>query len=172
MKAPAPARDPASAASAVWERPAAWAWILIGGLTVGAFDLLFAMIWWAPLGTSPIRIPQSVAAWVIGRDVAFAGGAATALFGAALHFYLMTAIVAIYHVASRGRPWLLEHPLRNGVIYGALCYVLIHVIAVPMFSAAPPRRFLLDWSIACLLAHMLLVGVPCALFARRWHSAQ
>lgn len=169
MKAPAHDQAPTSA---TWERPSAWAWILLGGLTVGAFDLLFAMTWWAPLGAPPIRITQSIAAWVIGRDAAFAGGAATAAFGAALHFYLMTAVVAIYHVASRSRPWLLAHPLRNGALYGALCFVLIHVIAVPMFSAAPPRRFLLDWNIACLLAHMVLVGVPTALFARRWHGAE
>ena len=40
-----------------------------------------------------------------------------------------------------------------------------------MFSAAPPRRFLLGLvDLACLLAHMLLIGIPCALFARRWHE--
>ncbi|GAA5071757.1 hypothetical protein [Lysobacter panacisoli] len=152
------------------ERPATWVWLLLGGLAVGSLDLVFAIAWWAPSGTAPIRIPQSIASWVIGRDAAFAGGMTTALFGALLHYYVMTAIVAIYHVAARDNPVLRRRPLLMGALYGALWFTVIHVIAVPMFSAAPPRRFLLDWNLACLLVHMVAVGIPAALMARRWYG--
>lgn len=151
--------------------PATWRWLLLGGLAVGTADLVFAIAWWAPLGTPPIRIPQSIAAWIIGREAAFAGGATTALFGALLHYYLMTAIVTVYHVAARGHAILRAHPFVCGALYGAAWFVLVHAILVPLFSAAPPRRFLPDWNLACLLAHMLLVGIPAALMARRWHGA-
>ena len=55
--------------------------------------------------------------------------------------------------------------------FGITAFVLLHVVVVPLFSAAPPRRFLLDWNLACLLAHMLLIGIPAALMARRWYEA-
>ncbi|HEY0502630.1 MAG TPA: hypothetical protein VGD42_03960 [Lysobacter sp.] len=149
-------------------RPAAWAWVLLGALAVGSADLLFAMAWWAQSGTPPIRILQSIAAWIVGRDAAFAAGAASALGGALLYFTLMGAIVGGYHVAARDRPALRAHPLALGALYGAAWFVLVHVVVVPLFSAAPPKRFLLDWNLACLLAHMLLIGMPSALMARRW----
>lgn len=153
------------------ERPATWIWLLMGGLAVGTADLVFAIAWWAPLGTAPIRIPQSIAGWIIGREAAFAGGLTTALFGALLHYYLMTAIVTVYHVAARNHAMLRAHPLACGALYGAAWFALVHGIAVPLFSAAPPRHFLPEWNLACLLAHMLLIGVPAAWMARRWHGA-
>lgn len=155
-----------------WDRPAEWTWILLGALAVGTADLLFAIAWWAPLGSAPIRIPQSIASWVIGREAAFAGGAETAIAGALLHYALMAAIVALYHAAARTRPILRTRPLAAGALYGAAWFVLLHVILVPMFSAAPPTQFLPAWNLACLLAHMVLVGIPSALMARRWYGTR
>jgi hypothetical protein len=152
-------------------RPALWSWLLLGGLAVGSADLLFAIAWWAPSGTPPVRILQSISAWFVGREAAFAGGMASALGGAAAHFALMTAIVAAYHVAALEHIALRKRPLLCGALYGAAWFVLVHVVAVPLFSAAPPKRLLLDWNLACLLAHMLLVGIPTALMARRWYEA-
>ena len=114
-------------------RPALWAWIALGGLAVGSADMLFAMAWWAQSDAPPARILQSIWAWFVGREAAFAGGALTAFAGAAVYFVLMSMIVAIYH-------------------------------------AAPPKRFLPDWNLACLLAHMLLIGIPAAWMSRRWYG--
>lgn len=152
-------------------RPAAWAWVMLGGLAVGSADLLFAMAWWAQSGTPPVRILHAIAAWVVGRETALAGGMATALGGALLYFVLMSAMVGAYHVAARDYRALRTHPLRLGALYGAACFVLVHVVVVPLFSAAPPRSFPLDWNLACLLAHMLLIGIPAALMARHWYDA-
>lgn len=169
MKATArPVFSPGTTASRT--RPALWAWVLLGGLAVGSADLLFAMAWWAPSGASPVRVLQSIAAWFVGRDTAIAGGATAALGGAVFYYALMTAIVAGYHAAARDRPVLRTQPLRHGALYGAVCFVLLHLIIVPLFSAAPPKRFPLDWNLACLLAHMLLIGIPAALMARRWYA--
>ncbi|MDR0183334.1 hypothetical protein [Lysobacter arvi] len=152
-------------------RPAGWAWIALGGLAVGSADMLFAMAWWAQSGVAPARILQSVWSWVAGRD-AFWGGTATALAGAALYFVLMSSIVGIYHVAARRHRVLRERPVPCGALYGAAWFVLLHVIVVPWFSAAPPTRFLPDWNLACLLAHMLLIGIPAAWMSRRWYATR
>ena len=67
--------------------------ILAGGLIGGAFDITYACVVWAFRGVSPIRIGQSVASGLLGRDAALAGGVATGLLGFALHFG-MTLIMA------------------------------------------------------------------------------
>ena len=143
-----------------------WGWVLLAGVVAGTLDLLFTVAWWAPQGVAPVRVLHSVAAWAIGREAALSGGVATAAFGAALHYALMTAMAAGYVAfARRFREWL-RHPVATGLLYGAACYTLLHVIVVPNFSAAPPRVVRPEWMLACLAAHMLLVGVPCALIAR------
>jgi len=143
-------------------------WLLIAGLTVGTLDLAFASAYWAMHDVAPSRILQVIAGWVLGREAALSGGWTTVWLGAALHYYLMTAMAAGYVLASRRLPQLLRQPLRHGALYGAFLYVLMFVVLVPLFSAShppakPPR---LDWQIACFLAYVVLVGIPCALFAR------
>ena len=144
-------------------------WLLIAGLTVGTLDLVFASLYWAMHDVPPSRILQVIAGWVLGRDVALAGGWTTALLGAALHYYLMTAMAAGYALASQRIPALVQRPLRYGALYGALLYVLMFFVLVPLLTAShappkPPQR--LDWQVACFVAYMVLVGIPCALFAR------
>jgi hypothetical protein len=47
-------------------------------------------------------------------------------------------------------------------------YALMFVVLVPMLSASRPLATLepLDWRIACFVAYVALVGIPCAVFAR------
>lgn len=142
-------------------------WVLVAGLTVGTLDLAFASAYWAMHDVPPSRILQVIAGWGLGRDIALSGGWTTVLLGAALHYYLMTAMAAGYVLASRRAPALLRQPLRYGALYGAFLYVLMFDVLLPLFSAShpvkPPR---LDWQIACAIAYIVLVGIPCALFAR------
>lgn len=169
MKAQASLRTRATGRS----RPAAWTWIVVGGLAVGSADLLFAMAWWAAqAGTPPVRIVQSIWAWVVGRDAAFAGGAFSAVAGAGLYYTLMATIVGTYHGLAREYRVLRERPALAGALYGAAWFVLVHIVVVPLFSAAPPRRFLPEWNLACLAAHMLLIGIPTAWMTRRWYGAE
>ncbi len=142
-------------------------WVLLAGLVAGTLDLLFTVAWWMPQGVAPVRVLHSVAAWVIGREAALGGGATTAAFGAVVHYALMIAMAAGYVALARRFAGWLRHPVVIGLLYGAVCYAVVHVILVPHFSAAPPRAVRPEWMLACLAAHMLLVGVPCALIARR-----
>ena len=42
--------------------------LLYGALAVGVFDLLDALVFFGLRGVSPIRIPQSIAAGLLGRS--------------------------------------------------------------------------------------------------------
>lgn len=149
-----------------------WLWVLLGGLTVGTLDLVFAAGFWSLRdGVEPIRIAQSIASWVLGRDAAFAGGWTTALLGTVLYFYLTTAMVAGYHLLGRRHPVLLRRPLLAGGLYGLLMYALLFQVAVPLLSVEASRPQPIEWTIACVLAYVLLIGIPCALFARQWHGS-
>ena len=66
--------------------------IVIAGLVAGALDIAYAFIIWGLRGVTPLRIGKSIAAGLVGRDAAVAGGAAMGLFGLLLHFVMATII--------------------------------------------------------------------------------
>jgi len=136
-------------------------WLLLAALAAAVLDLGVAALFWAAEGVAPLRIPQSIAAWFLGR-AAYAGGAATALAGAVSYAALMWLLAHLYLAALRRHAGLRRHPLRGGAAYGASMYVLVFHLAVPLLAvegAAPTRP---DWVIVCLLAYAGLVGVPIA----------
>ena len=141
-------------------------WLIAGGVAAAMLELGFAIAWWAPQGVPATRVLQGVAAWWIGRD-AFAGGTPAALFGGLLYCQMMIAVVALYAFAARHWRILLQRPLVFGPAYGAVMYVLLLEIAVPLLAASPAGDRSPIWRLACLVAYMGLVGVPAALFARR-----
>ena len=150
-----------------------WSWLLFGGVLVGTLDLAFAAGFWSlRSGVAPIRIPQSIASWVLGRDAAISGGIATALLGAALYYYLTTAMVTGYHMLAGRFPLLQRRPLTMGAVYGVLVYALLFQLIVPHWSAASSRPEPLAWTLACIAAYAMLIGIPAALFARHWHAGQ
>ena len=141
--------------------PAPWSWLLLAGITVGSLDLVFAWGFWSLRdGATLVSIPQSIAAWVLGRDAALAGGATTAVLGAALYCYLTTAMVAGYHLLGERHRVLLRRPLLAGALYGIAMYALLFEVAVPLWSAAGPRAAPLEWRLACVLAYAVLIGIP------------
>lgn len=148
--------------------PAAHAtsWLLLGGVTAAFLDLAFASIYWTTLhGSTTTKVLQSIASWVLGAG-AFAGGVRTAALGAVLYAYLMCMLMALYHAAAGRFSMLLRRPLACGAIYGMGMYLLIFKWVVPHFTAAPVQAPPPDWTLACLTAYALLVGIPCALFTR------
>lgn len=141
-------------------------WLLLAALGAAALDLVFAMLFWAPEGVPAIRVLQSIATWLLGR-AAFAGGMATAVLGTVLYVGLMWALAVLYRGLSRRFPRMLQQPIRFGLAYGALMYGLVFHVCVPLFTAAGPASQRPDWIVACVVAYMVLVGLPCAWAARR-----
>ena len=99
--------------------------VLTGGLIVGALDLADAFIFFGLRGATLIRIPQGIAAGLIGRPAAIGGGMGTAGLGVALHFFIATTIVMIYVLASRAIPALAKRPFLFGPLYGVAAYVVM-----------------------------------------------
>lgn len=153
-------------------RPRAIDTIPLGGLLIGIFDLLFAFTFYGLiLGVPPLRIFQSVAAGVLGRPTAIAGGVRTFILGIVLHFVVATCIATVYFLATQFLPILVRHPVISGVIYGVMAYFGMKWIVLPLSAigqrGAIPRLPIL---VTEVIGHAVLVGLPVALLAR--HSAR
>jgi hypothetical protein len=143
-----------------------WAFVLAGGLVAGALDIFYACVFWGLRRAVPARrIFQSVAAGVLGKAT-FDGGARTAALGLALHFFIALCMAAAYFVVARRWPLLWRRPWLCGAIYGVFLYAVMNYVVVPLSRAGAGSKDVL-WITLSVAAHMLLVGVPCALFARR-----
>lgn len=148
-----------------------WAWIVAGGIGLALADLAFAATFWAlHSGTPPIRIPQSIAAWVLGSEAARAGGAATALAGTLLYASLACAMVAGYVRLFRRAPAVRAAGMAGGVLYGCALYVLLFQVVLPNWSASPPEASFRAWTLACVVAYAG-IGAACAWIARRIDEA-
>ncbi|KAF1716609.1 hypothetical protein CSC75_19435 [Pseudoxanthomonas wuyuanensis] len=142
--------------------------VVLGGITAGTLDLIYICSLYAFKGVGPIRIFQSIAAGWLGREAAVAGGMATALLGLISHFGITLAMAYAYYAASRRWTLLVERPLRYGALYGLLLYAVMTYVVVPLSAAGGPQPPAWQWiNLAHIAAHMVLVGIVCALAARR-----
>lgn len=140
-----------------------------GGLLIGLFDLIFAFTFYGLiLGVPLLRIFQSVAAGVLGRPRAYAGGVGSFLLGIVLHFMVATCIATVYFLATLVLPVLLRYPVVSGLTYGMVAYFGMKYIVAPL-SAIGQRGTLprLPILLTELAGHALLVGLPIALLAHR-----
>lgn len=142
--------------------------IVFGGLIAGALDITYAFIIWGMRGVSPIRIGQSVAAGLLGREAAVGGGTTTGLFGLGVHFVLAIIMAAIYYVAARNIRLLADRAVPFGIayglaLYGAMNYVVMPLSAIGRTGGGAPLYI----TITGILVHMFLVGLPIALITRR-----
>lgn len=92
-------------------------------------------------------------------------GACGSALGLAVHFTLMAIMAAIFVLAADRMPRLKAKPIYWGVAYGLVTYVAMNLLVVPLrFGVFPTSPV----GIASqLLFHILLVGIPIALIARR-----
>ena len=142
------------------------AYVLLGGLVAGSFDITYACtFWYLKRGVLPSRVFQSVAAGLLG-DATFTGGWRSAAFGLALHYFIATSMAVTYYLFARRWPDLWEKPFVYGPMYGVLLYGIMNYIVVPLSAANPGSRNLL-WVLLSIAVHALLIGTPCAVFARR-----
>jgi len=150
--------------------PAHLPWTAIAGIGGALVDLAVAAAYWSQSGIEAIRIPQGIAAWVIGRG-AFDGGVATALFGLLFYCGLVCAACMLYRVAARRWALLLRHPIPCGALYGMLAYGVIFWIVQPLLSgnggSTKP-----EWLGLCVATYALAIGIPAALAARATLAGQ
>jgi len=142
-------------------------YVLAGGLVAGALDITYACVFWAiKAGVPAQRIFQSVAAGLLGK-ASFTGGWGTAVLGLGLHFFIATTMSVTYYVVSRRLPLLAEGPVPFGAAYGLLLYIIMNYVVVPLSAAAGGGRKDPLWVGLSIVVHVVLIGIPIALFTRR-----
>ena len=147
--------------------------ILIAGLIAGALDITYACVFFGIRNqVPPTRIFQSVARGALGQS-AFAGGLKTALLGLFFHFLIALIWAALFYFASRFVPFMIEHAVISGLIYGLCIYLFMYGIVMrysAIHSQIPPWRY--PWAVLIpnMLIHMLGIGLPIAVIVRNFST--
>jgi hypothetical protein len=140
--------------------------IFAATLVCGVLDAIAAATQAATLNIKPLRVWQTVASGLLGPR-AFEAGASTAILGLALHFLISFIIATIYIVASQQLPFLLQHALIAGALYGIAVYVVMFYIVLPL-SRRAKRSFNLKFALTQFAIHIFIIGWSIALTARHF----
>jgi len=141
--------------------------ILWGGLIAGTMDITAAILTYKIRNNvPPIRILQSVASGLLGKD-AYAGRAATAALGLFLHFVIAFIWVTVFYLASRKMPWMWQHAVIVGILYGMFVQQFMQQVVLPL-SAFHKAQFNLTALVIGLITHIVCIGLPIALSVKRF----
>lgn len=146
--------------------------VLAAGAIVGLLDISYPILLWAVVlqRIPAIRVPQSIAAGLLGR-AAFEGGLATAALGLVLHFTIAYTWTTLYFLASRAWPWLRRRvettrgAVQAGVAFGLLVWLVMDLVVLPLSRATPTPVWSLPFALQ-LIWHPVGVGLPIALITR------
>lgn len=147
--------------------------IITAGAVVAGLDGAFAVTLCFIYATScmPARVFQGIAAGVLGREPALAGGAATAALGVALHLFNATAWATLYGVLYQRVAALRRFAatrLGLGAVatgFGMLVWFVMNQVVTPLSYARPTPLFSEVWWVV-LLGHPVVVGLPIAAIVR------
>ena len=141
--------------------------ILWGGLVAGTMDITAAILTYKIRNNvSPVRILQSVASGLLGKD-AFAGGAGTAALGLFLHFAIAFGATTVFYLASRKMPWLIQNAVVAGILYGIVVQQFMQQVVLPL-SAFHKAPFNFTALVMGLVTHIICVGLPIALAVKKF----
>jgi len=143
--------------------------ILWGGLIAGTMDITAAILTYKIRNNLPAtRLLQSVASGLLGKD-AFTGGKPTAALGLLLHFVIAFGATTVFYLASRKMPWLIQHAVIAGVLYGIVVHQFMQQVVLPL-SAFHKGPFNFNMLLLGLATHVVCIGLPIALSVRRFSS--
>jgi hypothetical protein len=135
--------------------------IVWAGLIAGGLDITAALVVYGSIGLKPMRLLQGIAGGLLGPRT-FEGGLQTALFGLLCQFLIALSAAAVYFAVSRGLPFLVEHAVVSGFLYGVAVYFFMNRIIVPL-SAATKYPFSFKMMFIGVVIHMFCVGLPISL---------
>ena len=159
---------PKAIATAETPAPAGWiTWFLIGALVAGTLDILYALAFsYFRSGVAPSRVLQFVASGALG-PAAFQGGSLTAAAGLGFHYLIAFVITAIFFAAAASQPWLRQRSLLYGALYGLAVYGVMNYVVIPLSQIGPRPAGAAVVVVTGILVHMVFIGWPIALSARR-----
>jgi hypothetical protein len=142
--------------------------IVWGGFLCGALDITTAFIVYGFFGARPIPLLQGIAAGMLGPR-SFSGGLSTAALGLFFQFFIAFAAATVYVLASQWIPFLLQHAITAGALFGVIWYFFMNRVVVPL-SAARKFPFSVKMMLIGVTIHIFCVGLPIALSARRFST--
>jgi len=143
--------------------------ILSGGLLCGAMDITAAFIVYGYFGLKPLRLLQGIAAGLLGPG-SYNGGFSTAALGLLCHFFIAFSACTVFYLASRALPFLLQHAILSGALYGIAVYFFMNRIVIPL-SAATKYPFSFQMMVIGVVIHIFCVGLPISLSIRRFSGS-
>ena len=140
--------------------------ILAGGFVAGLLDLLFAIVFAATHGVTPLRLLQTIASGWMGQ-AAYAGGTPAGALGLASHFVLALLWAALFCAAVRHRPIWLARPLLPSIAFGVLVFLVMRLVVLPLSAYPRPVTFKPLSTALDLGSHVFLFALPIVVAARR-----
>jgi len=145
--------------------------ILTAGLVAGTFDITYACVFsYVRRGVTPGAVFRSVAAGALG-PAARDGGIKVAILGLGFHYLIAIIVASVYFLASRVTPFMIEHAIISGVLYGFCVYLVMYGIVLRVSAI---HSTLYPWSypwpvlIGNVLIHTLGIGLTIGLITRRF----
>ena len=117
-------------------------------------------------GVAPSRVLQFVASGALG-PAAFQGGSLTAAAGLGFHYLIAFVFTAIFFAAAASQPWLRQRSLPYGALYGLAVYGVMNYVVIPLSQIGPRPAGAAVVVVTGILVHMVFIGWPIALSARR-----
>ena len=139
--------------------------IVLGGLTSGLIDLVYASAQTAFKGGSVLRPWMGVASGLIGQ-AARNGGAGVALLGVALHFVITFGAAALLTLILWRLPWFVKRPLITGVLFGFGFLLVMNYVILPLSAIGRPI-YVGQGFLTAILGHVIMMGLPIAWFVTR-----
>jgi hypothetical protein len=139
--------------------------IFAATLVCGTLDILFAIILTVMRGKDPAAMLRFVASGPFPDATNW--GSRGSLLGLVVHYALMAIMAAVLVLLVRWKPERLDTPYRTGIAYGVVTYFAMNWVVVPLRFHTPLPPTLLAVTTQ-LFAHIVLVGIPMALIARRY----
>jgi uncharacterized membrane protein YagU involved in acid resistance len=140
--------------------------LIFAALLAAALDLTFAFVFYSFQGATPVRILRGIAAGLIGREGALAGGAWVPVLGAALHFLIAGCAALVFYWAARRWPVLARRWALSGAAFGIAMYLVMHFVVIPL-SRVTFHMPSLPNVVGELFSHIFLFGMVIAYGAAR-----
>jgi uncharacterized membrane protein YagU involved in acid resistance len=142
--------------------------VLLAGFVAGCCDITAALlVYCAIVPTTPTRLLQGIAAGLLGRQAAYAGGPKTAVLGFICHFVIALGAATVYFLLAKAMPFLHRSPLvLSAALWGTIVYFFMQYVVLPLSRIGMPR-FNLKFTIIGLIIHFFCIGLPITAITRR-----
>lgn len=142
------------------------------GLIAGTLDISENLIFNAFRHITPGMIFRYIASGLVGPS-AFRGGAGMIALGVAIHYAIAFTWTALYFFAARSWRVLVRRPVVCGLLYGALVYIVMNFVVLPMTRVPHSHAAVSVASrVSGILALLFCIGLTVALLTAREQRAE